>query len=78
MFVQLNFCARRFHAKLMPVKIFSIKFLSYMYVHIFVYCVTIMAAIVSTEMSCVIRGYHVYRTVDCNTGRRVRVQKRSK
>ena len=31
--------------------------------HVFVYCVTIMAAIVSTEMSCVIRGYHVYKSV---------------
>ena len=31
--------------------------------HVFVYCVTIMVAIVSTEMSCVIRGYHVYKTV---------------
>ena len=33
------------------------------YVHMFVYCVMIMAVIVSTEMSCVIRGYHVYKTV---------------
>ena len=31
--------------------------------HMFVYCVMIMAVIVSTEMSCVIRGYHVYKTV---------------
>ena len=34
-----------------------------MYVHVFVYCVTIMAAIVSTEMSCIIIGYHMYKTV---------------
>ena len=31
--------------------------------HVFVYCVTIMAAIVSTEVSCIIRGYHVCKTV---------------
>ena len=40
---------------------FTIKFLSY--VLMFAYCVTIMAAIVSTEMSCVSRGYHVCKTV---------------
>ena len=62
MFAQLNFRARRFHVKLNSCQnFFTIKFLSY--VHVFVYCVTIMAAIVSTEMSRVIRGYHMYKTV---------------
>ena len=62
MFAQLNFRARRFHTKLNSCQqFFTIKFL--LYVHVFVYYVTIMATIVSTEMSCVIRGYHVYKTV---------------
>ena len=62
MFVQINFCTRRFHTKLNSCQnFFTMKFLSY--VHVFVYCIMIMATIVSIEMSCVIRGYHVYKTV---------------
>ena len=64
MFAQLNFHTRRFHVQLNTCqKFFTTKFLSYMYMHVFVYCVTIMAAIVSTEMSCIISGYHVCKTV---------------
>ena len=66
MFAQLNFRAQRFHAKLNSCQ----NFLLLNFCHTcmcFVYCitieVTIMAAIVSTEMSCIIRGYHVYKTV---------------
>ena len=62
MFMQLNFRTWWFHVKLSSCQnFFTIKFLLYM--HMFVYCVMIMAVIVSTDMSCIIRGYHVYKTV---------------
>ena len=62
MFAQLNSRAWRFNAKLNSCKkILLLNLLTYM--HVFVYCVTIMAPFVSTEMSCVIRDYQVYKTV---------------
>ena len=62
MFAQLNFCTRRFHAKLNSCQNFLL--LNFCHTCTCLYnCVTIMAAIVSTEMNCVIIGYHVYKTV---------------
>ena len=53
MFAQIKFRTWRFHSKLKSCQNFvTVKLLSYVYM--FVYsCVTVLAAIVSTDMSCV-------------------------